>query len=398
MKKPVLISIAILFLTAITLIMTNSIFSHSPTRQLKNTLNKLNEIKTVSYSCEMTGRQAGNTMTSDTLHSFIRMYVQPDDTIVGANYAYSYKNDSTKYDGCYDGNFIVQLNWNSKTAQVDFLTNDPNRRPRAPFFIKIKSILEYALKNSDSVNVSYENLNDASKISFIFPKKQIEFFRVKPRIKSVSNKKTNYILWVNKNNIPYKLICEMPNLTTVEECTDIKASNKDLEFSSLNQIPDDFLINVPESGMKSMTLKLTELEGLLAPDWELKEVDGTSVSLKDVNSKVVLLQFSGVTCGPCHTAMPFLKQLVINNKDKNFELISLEMWSDSLPELHKFKEVNALNYRYLIGNKDLKIKYKIQGVPTFIILDQKRVIKKAILGYNKGETDKEIIETINRLL
>jgi len=398
MKRPVLIGIAILFLTVITLIVTYSIFSHSTTRQLKNILNKLNEIKTVSYSCAMTGRRAGDTTTSDTLISYIRMYVQPKDTIVGANYAYSYKNDSTKYDGCYDGKFIIQLNWNSKTAQVDSLTNDPNRRPRAPFFIKIKSILEYALKNSDSVNVSHENFNDASKISFIFPEKQIEFIKVKPQVKRVSKKMTNYILWVNKNNIPYKLICEMPNLTTVEECTDIKTSNKNLEFSSLNQIPDDFLINVPEPGIKSTTLRLTELEGLLAPEWELKEVDKSSVSLKDIKSKVVLLQFSGVTCGPCHASMPFLKQLVINNKDKSFELISLEMWSDSLPELHKFKEVNALNYRYVIGNKDLKMKYKIQGVPTFIILDQKRIIRKAILGYNKGETDKEIIETINRLL
>jgi hypothetical protein len=42
--------------------------------------------------------------------------------------------------------------------------------------------------------------------------------------------------------------------------------------------------------------------------------------------------------------------------------------------------------------------YQVNSVPVFFILDENRAIRKVINGYQKGTTDKEIKDTVDKLL
>lgn len=171
-----------------------------------------------------------------------------------------------------------------------------------------------------------------------------------------------------------------------------EGNNKSKTWTKIDTLEPDIKINEREE------LKTYELQGTKAPDWKLKEIYGDSISLSDIEQKVILMQFTGIGCAPCHASIPFLKKLADNYKNKNFELVSIETWSNNITDIERYKDINEMNYRFLVSKKEIKDKYKIEGVPTFFILDEKRMIKKVIIGYQKGDTDKEIINLIEAML
>lgn len=140
------------------------------------------------------------------------------------------------------------------------------------------------------------------------------------------------------------------------------------------------------------------MQGKAAPDWDIKNLSDEFVGLKDFKSKVLMIQFTGVGCGPCHQSLPFLKQLVYDFKERDFEFIAIETWSENIEGLKRYRDKNKINFKFLNANEKIKSDYEISSVPIFFILDEIRIIRKVISGYGKGITDKEIRETINELL
>lgn len=130
----------------------------------------------------------------------------------------------------------------------------------------------------------------------------------------------------------------------------------------------------------------------------LKDGDNNFVALKDLKSKILLIKFTGIGCGPCHASIPFLKKLVSEFKNKDFELVSLETWSSNISVLKRYGNKNELNYKFLLSTKDITQSYQVQSVPLFLLLDENRVIKRVFDGYGKGTTDKQIREAIKEMM
>jgi thiol-disulfide isomerase/thioredoxin len=111
-----------------------------------------------------------------------------------------------------------------------------------------------------------------------------------------------------------------------------------------------------------------------------------------------MIEFMGIGCAPCHSAIPFLKQLATEYSIKDFELVSIETWSQNSDALKRYKDNNKLNYTTLVSTNDLKKIYNAESVPVFYILDKERVIRKTIKGYGKETTAKEIRDAIKELM
>ena len=47
--------------------------------------------------------------------------------------------------------------------------------------------------------------------------------------------------------------------------------------------------------------------GDIAPDFEMKLTDGTTMKLSDLRGKIVMLQFTASWCGVCRKEMPFIE-------------------------------------------------------------------------------------------
>ena len=140
------------------------------------------------------------------------------------------------------------------------------------------------------------------------------------------------------------------------------------------------------------------LLGKMAPDWQLTNPDGRIISLSDLESKVILVQFTSVSCGPCKASIPFLKQLASEYKKEDFDLVAIESTSSNSNVLSNYMNRNDFEYKFLLSTKQVLEDYSIKSFPVFFVLDKDRMIKQVINGYSIGSTDNKIREAINQVI
>jgi peroxiredoxin len=143
---------------------------------------------------------------------------------------------------------------------------------------------------------------------------------------------------------------------------------------------------------------IKELNGTRAPDWTIKDVNGNDVSLSDLKRKVVVLQFTGIGCGPCHQAMPFLKAWANESSQNNFEVVGIETWSRNQEGIKRYFDKNAINYKFLKADSTIMSNYRIYSVPVFFVLDENRIIRQVISGYERDVSDTKLREAVKELL
>ena len=137
------------------------------------------------------------------------------------------------------------------------------------------------------------------------------------------------------------------------------------------------------------------MTGKTAPEWTLTNIDGRKISLSDIKSKVVLLQFTGIGCGPCKVSIHFLNRLREKYDNNSLEIIAIETWVKRKSSCENYIRENGIRYRFLTADKDTIEKlindyHADSGVPKFYLIDKNRSIKKVYNGYAENSTDKDI--------
>lgn len=60
--------------------------------------------------------------------------------------------------------------------------------------------------------------------------------------------------------------------------------------------------------------------GKKAPDFLVTDMNGSKISLSDLQGKGVLLNFWGTWCKPCEKEMPYMNELYASYKEKGIEM------------------------------------------------------------------------------
>ena len=114
--------------------------------------------------------------------------------------------------------------------------------------------------------------------------------------------------------------------------------------------------------------------------FEFYLLDGSKVNIAKYRGKIVLIDFFGVYCQPCQYQMLELKQIYDEYKNKNVEIISIDVWiaAGETPELVEsfistYKQEN-IDLDWVFGVDDssgtLLNKYANSGVPMLYLLDE----------------------------
>jgi thiol-disulfide isomerase/thioredoxin len=369
---------------------------------LRKVLGNLEQIKSATYFSTCIASAPGDTLEFRTLYRHTEEYDNPTDTFIGSSFAETQQTGNSKVSWFYDGIAFTYLLWDEKKISIDsFQTNTlPFRRMATPFFNYTRSIIKYALETQDSISTDLKDYGDSIRFRLYIPHKVIEFYG-KPVVNddpdlSSRDEYSRYDIWINKyDDLPYSYRRKMPHQTTWQSCKNVEFNKNNIEdFKVSKYFPQDFTITVRGKQNKVQN----DLVGKLAPDWTLKDSYNNSIALEELRSKVLVIQFTGIGCGPCHASIPFLKQLIVDYKDKDFEFVSIETWSNNITGIKRYYNNNQLNYKFLISTDDVTKNYHAEAVPIFYILDKNRVIRKVIEGYGKGTTDKEIRDAINELI
>ncbi len=118
-----------------------------------------------------------------------------------------------------------------------------------------------------------------------------------------------------------------------------------------------------------------------APDFSLKDSNGTSVKLSDYRGKVVLLNFWATWCGPCKVEIPWFIEFQQQYKDKGFEVLGVAMDDEGWDAVKPYLIQRKLNYRVLLGNDSVTQLYGgVDSLPTTFVIDKEGRIASAHVG------------------
>ncbi|GLB61128.1 TlpA disulfide reductase family protein [Cytobacillus sp. NCCP-133] len=135
-------------------------------------------------------------------------------------------------------------------------------------------------------------------------------------------------------------------------------------------------------------------KGNLAPDFELKDLEGNAVKLSDYRGKAVLLNFWGSWCPPCRAEMPHMEKLYNKYKDENFDIVAVNLTNTekNSGDAERFVEELGLTFTIPLDEKGaVGADYEVLAYPTSYFIDSDGVIREKVLGaLNEEYMEKEI--------
>ncbi len=148
------------------------------------------------------------------------------------------------------------------------------------------------------------------------------------------------------------------------------------------------------AAVRSMTKKL-EI-GALAPDFEMKDLEGNMLHLSDLKGKALFIDVWATWCGPCKLEIPHFKKIADHYKENErirFISISIDENSNAWKKLLLKEKPEWAQYIVDGGNESaLYKKYQISSIPRFMFFDKDGKIVSIRAPY---PSDDDVLEYIN---
>lgn len=371
---------------------------------LSDVLQKMNKVESVSYKVVRQAWLPGEKDPVYTITSEVYEHINPQDTAIGSSFVEFQDN---AFRGVYDGkvsSYVYEEEGEKWIREDDFTTKSPLpfRMVMPEFFYYTQSILKYAITTQDSIELSLKDLGDDYLMELtIHMPVQVEFFgkaRYMPQNPYVYDPTSVYKIWISKkDDMPYRYRREMEGNMNEASCSDFIYNPVDKEcIVATNYYPEGF--EIVKKRQRS-SKPIVDMTGKKAPDWTLTDMKGQKVSLSGIKSKVILLQFTGIGCGPCKISIPFLNRLKKEYAVNELEVLAVETWGRSKSSCEAYVKNQGIEYSFLTADKETIAKlindYQAgSGVPQFYLIGKDRTIIAKFQGYAEKTTDTEIEKKI----
>ena len=163
---------------------------------------------------------------------------------------------------------------------------------------------------------------------------------------------------------------------------------------TLESLPDEMIVidYVPEKSIKPLG------RGKRAPEWTLPTISGDSISLADLQGKIVLLDFFYKSCAPCCAALPVLQRMHEKYKDQGVIVIGIDPYDDPVKnEMTDFLEKRSVGYTVVFSDRELPQKYRVTSYPTLFFINREGKIVKYHEGFS-ASMEEEIEKQIQKML
>jgi len=127
----------------------------------------------------------------------------------------------------------------------------------------------------------------------------------------------------------------------------------------------------------------------VAPDFELKDIDGKTYRFSDAKGTVRLVDFWATWCAPCREEIPMFKDFHAAYGPKGFSLVGIAMDDEGVEKVKPFVDELKIPYLTLIGNEGVVDKFGgIVGFPTKFLVDREgRIVDSWV-----GEVPRAVLE------
>lgn len=139
-------------------------------------------------------------------------------------------------------------------------------------------------------------------------------------------------------------------------------------------------------------------EGARAPGYDIRLMNGQSLSSGDVSGKVVMLHFWASWCVPCREEMPAMERYYKKHHQEGLELIAISM--DDPEDLQKARDIMK-GYSFpgaWIRESRVKGYGRIWRIPLTFVIDRQGVLRRDAWDGEAGLDEATLDKTITPLL
>lgn len=226
------------------------------------------------------------------------------------------------------------------------------------------------------VNVNELNSNHDSPLHLAVTKNKRDFVR------KLLNEKAR----LNVINKEGKTPLDYCSDNTIRKLLRNAGAKKSIEFS----IDDKEYISMMDI---LLSLGFQESGQIDAPDFQVTDLNGKTLSSKDLNGKIVFVNFWASWCSPCIYEMPFISSLEEKINDDNF--IILAITREDQAQISNFVKEKNIKVPVYIGS--VSYKFYVKALPTTFIIDFKGRIIAHYIGSTKWD-DPKYIKAFKELL
>lgn len=134
------------------------------------------------------------------------------------------------------------------------------------------------------------------------------------------------------------------------------------------------------------------LIGKPAPDFKIPGLDGATHTLADVKGSVVIVDFWGVWCVPCHLALPHLDSLYQKDSAQGLKVLAIDN-GDEKDRVQQFVGSSKLTLPVLLDPDSAAANaYKVDEYPQTVVIGKDGVVKNVFVGFNE-KTSPDALES-----
>ncbi len=141
------------------------------------------------------------------------------------------------------------------------------------------------------------------------------------------------------------------------------------------------------------------LDGKVAPDFTLPNLNGTSVSLSShLGKDVVVLDFWASWCPPCRKGLPTLNSLAKALEGQSVAVYAINI-RESTALVSEFARVEKLTLPILLDDTGLVADdYGVTTIPQTVIIDRAGNVHKVLVGLPMWEAEESLLADIRAAL
>ncbi|NSL86785.1 AhpC/TSA family protein [Chitinophaga sp. Mgbs1] len=120
------------------------------------------------------------------------------------------------------------------------------------------------------------------------------------------------------------------------------------------------------------------------PAVQYPDAEGKLQGLEQFKGKYLLVDFWASWCGPCRQAIPKVKELHSEYKEKGFDVVSISIDTDKAAWHKAMKDENMPWLQLLSDNKEKTMSaFQFSGIPTLYLIDREGRIMERFTGYSE---------------
>lgn len=139
--------------------------------------------------------------------------------------------------------------------------------------------------------------------------------------------------------------------------------------------------------------KIVPLEtGTAAPQFTLKSLNNSNVSLSDFKNKVVVLFFFGNNCPSCKAAAPNVESMLVSPfaSQNDYMVLGLDQWNGNAASVEAFKTASGVTFPLLLNAASVASDYKTT-YDRIVVIDKAGNI--AFKGTQAASSDISAVKT-----